>query len=41
MELAKGYKTEVIIVSTKTEEGEQLKLMGGMGAFLRYDIGQM
>jgi peptide chain release factor subunit 1 len=41
MLLAKNYKTEVIIVSTKTEEGEQLKLMGGMGAFLRYDIGQM
>lgn len=41
MELAMNYKTEVIIVSTKTEEGEQLKLMGGMGALLRYDIGEM
>jgi len=41
MDLAKQYKTEVKIVSTDTEEGEQLKLMGGTGAFLRYDIGQV
>ncbi len=37
-ELAKQYNTETIIVSTDTEEGEQLKQIGGIGAFLRYKI---
>jgi stalled ribosome rescue protein Dom34 len=39
--LSKNYKTKVVIVSTKTEEGEQLKQMGGLGALLRYDIGMV
>ncbi|MBN1923636.1 MAG: peptide chain release factor 1 [Nanoarchaeota archaeon] len=40
MSLAKNYKTSVVMISTNTEEGEQLKLMGGAGAFLRYSIGE-
>ncbi len=40
VDLSAEYKTEVVIVSTDTEEGEQLKLMGGIGAFLRYSIGE-
>ena len=39
--LCSNYKTEVVFVSSETEEGEQLKLMGGVGAFLRYNIGQV
>lgn len=38
IELAKGYKTEVVLVSDQTPEGEQLKMMGGIGAFLRYNL---
>ncbi|VVB75855.1 Peptide chain release factor subunit 1 [Candidatus Tiddalikarchaeum anstoanum] len=37
--LAHKYKTEVILVSTNTEEGDQFKLIGGVGGLLRYDIG--
>jgi len=38
IELAKNFKTEVVLVSDKTPEGEQLKMMGGLGAFLRYNL---
>jgi len=38
IQLAKNFKTEVILVSDQTPEGEQLKMMGGLGAFLRYNI---
>lgn len=38
MNLCKNFKTIVKIVSDQTPEGEQLKLMGGIGAFLRYNL---
>lgn len=37
--MAKNYKTELVIVSTETEEGEQFKLIGGVAGLLRYSIG--
>lgn len=39
--MARGYNSKIIIVSTNTEEGQQFKLIGGIGAFLRYSIGQI
>ncbi len=38
--LAEQYGTGVRIVSTDTEEGEQLKNLGEIGALLRFKIGQ-
>jgi peptide chain release factor subunit 1 len=37
-DLAKQYKTEVIIVSRDTREGEQLYELGGIGAILRWRL---
>jgi peptide chain release factor subunit 1 len=38
MQLSKNFNTEVVLVSDQTPEGEQLKMMGGLGAFLRYNL---
>ncbi|MDD2678422.1 MAG: peptide chain release factor aRF-1 [Candidatus Nanoarchaeia archaeon] len=38
IELSKNFNTEVVLVSEQTPEGEQLKMMGGIGAFLRYNL---
>ncbi len=38
IELSKNFNTEVVLVSDATPEGEQLKMMGGIGAFLRYNL---
>jgi peptide chain release factor subunit 1 len=38
IELSKNFNTEIVFVSDATPEGEQLKMMGGIGAFLRYNL---
>lgn len=36
IETAKGFNTEIFLISEETNEGKQLKELGGFGAILRY-----
>ena len=37
-ELAKKFKTEIVIISTETREGVQLRDFGKVAALLRYEV---
>ena len=38
--IAKKFKTEVVIISTETREGVQLRDLGKVAAILRYEVHQ-